>query len=578
MLNACRPLLIFSVIANVLMLVAPLHMMQVYDRVLSSGSGSTLLYITLIGAACLMLYGLSETMRTRIAQRISASYTVKHADRLFAGMTDGSLPVERSNEITRNFNTVRTFIASRSLIGLFDLPFAPFFLLLLYLLHFQIGLVTTIGAGILIAVAWINKTSTAEDSEQAAHANSKALGFANAVASRSEDIRAMGLLPAVVERWGSLTGESLNAQDISTKKTAMFFGISKAVRQILQITIMAWGAWLVLSGDMSGGMIFAASMVSGRALQPIEQVIGAWDSINRARSAHEGIEAVLAEADDRTGRIRQPEAKGQLTVSGASLSVKMGDKDMTILNNVSFSLEPGNLLAIIGPSGAGKSTLARIVAGALPPSAGEIMLDGCLQANWPTGQWGESVGYVGQDILLFPGTIAENIARMSLRPDEQKIIRAASLAGAHQMINAFPQGYMTVIGDGNLRLSGGQKQRIALARALYTSPKLLVLDEPNAHLDLEGTQILTESLKAIKSTGAAILVVTQRKQILSVADDVMLIKNGTRAPIAHDQVKAAANAGKNTEPRGTKDQVPGRPQAGTRPAPPPMVEKVLKRA
>lgn len=526
-----KPLIVFSVITNVLMLAAPLHMMQVYDRVLSSGSKETLLYITLIAVFFLALYGVCEAIRSKLAQRISAQYAVTKAEPLFQGITSGSVPVEKSNEIIRNFNTTRMFISSRTMIGFFDLPFSPLFLVLLYLLHFQIGLITTVGAALLVTVAWFNKTLTAEDQKTSTAANSKAIGFATAMTTRSEDILAMGLLPSLVQRWGDIMRDSLNAQDIATGKSATFFGISKGIRQILQISIMAWGAWLVLNGDMSGGLIFAASMISGKALQPIEQVIGGWDSINRARIAHAEIEKVLKNAQKNVEKIEQPTPIGNLNLHDVSLVVKGLKKEHTILSNINFQAKPGTISAVVGPSGSGKSTFARIIAGAVKPTQGEVMLDGCLQTNWPVEQWGENVGYVGQELLLFPGTIAENIARMSISPDEKQIITAASLAGAHDLINSFTEGYMTQLGDGALRLSGGQKQRIALARALYTLPKLLVLDEPNAHLDKEGEEILMGSMKQLRDLGTTIIIITQRQEILKIADNVMMIKNGRQVDL-----------------------------------------------
>ncbi|MEM7069819.1 MAG: type I secretion system permease/ATPase [Pseudomonadota bacterium] len=530
-----KPLLIFSIFANLLMLAAPLHMLQVYDRVLASGSRETLLYITIIAAICLGLYGITEAIRTILAQRLSAQYAMKQADPLFNGMTDGTVPIEKSNEIIRNFNTVQSFIGSRSMIGLFDLPFSPVFLLLLYLLHFQLGIITTIGLAILVGIAWINKTTTAEDQDKASHTNGEAIGFASAIANRSEDIRAMGLLQPLVQRWGAVMGESLNAKDSASAKSAYFFGLSKAARQILQIIIMAWGAWLVLGGDMSGGMIFAASMISQRALQPVEQVIGGWDQINRAKSAHKSVEEALGEVGKSEAAVEQPEPVGNLKISQLSLRFEGKERDIEVLENVSFSAEPGQLVAIVGPSGAGKSSIARIVAGAMDATSGEVTLDGCLQKNWSRKQWGEYVGYVGQEINLFPGTIAENIARMATAPDEKRVVEAATKAGAHALINSFPDGYMTRLGGSGVRLSGGQTQRIALARALYTEPKLLILDEPNAHLDQEGENILMQSLQNAKEKGVTILVVAQRQQILRIADKVLLIKDGKQVPLGNSK-------------------------------------------
>ncbi len=561
--SACRPLFVFSVIANVLMLVAPLHMLQVYDRVLASGSGETLLYITLIAAICLCLFGLTEAIRTILSQRISAQYAVKQAEPLFQGMTNGAVAVENSGDIIRDFNTVQGFVASRLMIGLFDLPFAPFFLILLYLLHFQLGVLTTFGLGILVAIAWLNKTSTADDQAKAKQANGEATGFASAIANRSEDILAMGLLPSLVQRWGSIMGVSLNAKDKASNKSAFYLGTSKAARQILQVLIMAWGAWLVLSGDMSGGMIFAASMISQRALQPVEQVVSGWEQINRARSAHESLQEVLEKAKSAEQKIRQPAPQGYLQVSQLSLQLKCQQREVEILNDISFSADPGQMIAIIGPSGAGKSSLARIVAGAVEASSGEVSLDGCLQKNWSSEQWGEYVGYVGQDIQLFPGTIAENIARMAVKPDEAKVVEAANLAGAHNLINTFPDGYMTRLGGNDFRLSGGQKQRIALARAIYTNPKLLVLDEPNAHLDQEGENILMQSLQRLKETGTTILVVAQRQQIVKIADKILMIKCGKQVPLGNVNRERTAPASEVPTPNSQPD-APKQHQLGQR--------------
>lgn len=534
--KAFWPLFVFSVASNVLLLVTPLHLLQVYDRVLSSGSSETLLYITLIAVLCLCLYGVTEALRSLIAQRISAQFAIKNAEPMFNGMTNGVLPIEKSQQAIRDFDNVRSFISSRVMVSLFDLPFAPLFLLLLFVLHVQIGLLTTIGAVLLIIIAVINKSATAKDHETASRKSMAALGFGYAVAQRSEDVRAMGLLPALVQRWGQLTGHNLTAIDSAASKTAVFFGISKAARQILQISIMAWGAYLVLNGDMSGGMIFAASLISGRVLQPIEQIIGGWDNINRARRSHNAITALLVEIDEAEEKIAQPDPKGFVSIKNVTFEITTEDQKTKILEDVSFDLKPGQITAIVGPSGAGKSTIARILAGIAKPTEGDVFLDGCAQGNWPMEQWGDNVGYLGQDVLLFPGTIAENIARMSVLPDEKRVVSAAQLSGCHDMINTLPKGYMTKIGDDGARLSGGQSQRIALARALYTAPKFLILDEPNAHLDQNGEETLMKSLLHLKKYGTTILMITQREQILKITDKILITRNGTVFELDEDKL------------------------------------------
>jgi ATP-binding cassette subfamily C protein len=521
-----KPLMIFSMFANMLMLAVPLHMLQVYDRVLSSGSKETLLYITLIAAVALVLFGICEATRSRLAQRQAASFTVDNAEALFGLVANnGYQSGNMSNELIRHFNTARSFLASKSHISLYDLPFAPFFLVLLFLVHWQIGLLTLFGAAFLVIVAVLNKQFGQEAEARSNDANSQTINFATTVVTRAEEIRAMGLAPNLMERWKKLVGNGLQTQEEASRRSAGFHGISRTTRQLLQVVIMAWGAWLVLNNDMSGGLIFAASMISSRALQPIEQIIGGWDSLNRARQAFESLDEHLEAQKEADAPIQQPAPIGHLNLSDVSYA----SETSSILESVSFSVKPGDLVSIVGPSGAGKSTLVRLITGAIRPTGGKIELDGCDLRNWPSEQLGRYVGYVAQDVMLFPGSIAENIARMALAPIEQQVIGAAKMAGVHDLINAMPDGYQTLVHSGEFRLSGGQLQRIALARALYSSPRLLVLDEPNAHLDPAGEANLFEVLKRLKSNGVTIILVTQRGALQNLATRTVRIQNGRNA-------------------------------------------------
>lgn len=527
MLKSARHLIVFSVVSNVLLLVAPVHMMQVYDRVLVSSSGETLFYISLIAVVMLSIYGFSELLRSRMATKLSAQYVLEYADPVFKSISNGSVEIENSQKVMREFDNVRQFIASRTMVCLFDLPFAPVFLLLLFLLHIQIGILTLLGGLALVGIALLNKMSTATDLESVSKASSETAVFSQIISQSSEDIRAMGLLPDMMERWGRLTAAGMIAADASSKKNSTFFGISKSVRQILQVSIMAWGAWLVLNGNMTGGMIFAASMISGRVLQPIEQVIGGWDRINSAYNSHSSILKTIEESQSETAKIEQPMPIGNLKVDKLSINIAgMDGYNRELLNNISLEVGPSNITAIIGASGSGKSTLIRAISGAQTDYEGDVFLDGCAQKNWPIEQWGRSVGYVGQDVQLFPGTVAENIARMSNNVRDEKVIQAAILADCHELINSLPAGYNTSLGSGGVRLSGGQKQRIALARALYFEPKLLVLDEPNSNLDQAGEQKLLQVLQTQRNAGAAVLIVTQRRNVLSIADRVLLLEKG----------------------------------------------------
>ncbi|MEL6505923.1 MAG: type I secretion system permease/ATPase [Pseudomonadota bacterium] len=553
---------IFSIATNLLMIVPPLHMLQVYDRVLSSNSMETLIYITAIAIAAMVLYGASEAVRGVLAQRASARYTVMLSDPLFARLSKRSDNASEAAQLLRDFNMVRQFIASRVLIGLFDLPFAPLFILLMFMLHWTIGMLTLIGLGILIGVAFLNKILTAENGDASRAADSQALSFAQAVFSRAEDIRAMGLLPSVMDRWGDRMGDSLRTGDAAAGQSAMFFGISKAVRVMLQISIMAWGAYLVIQGDISGGVIFAASMLSSKALQPFEQVIGGWERITAARAAQANLDKFLAGYENDEEPMRLPDPVGHIEVNGLTFNPSEEPGSKPILDKVGFKLDAGKVLAIIGPSGAGKSTIAKCLVGALNYQDGQVRLDGAERSQYPESQWGETVGYVSQEITLFPGTLAENIARLSLAPDERRVVEASRAAGIHDMIVALPDGYGTEIGPGKVMLSGGQKQRVALARALYSNPRVLVLDEPNAHLDAQGEVSLIEAMKRARDAGRTIVIVTQRRSVLQVADYVMTIKDG--------RIASYELANFNTPPHAVRQQAAGQ-SAVAKQAPPRQV-------
>lgn len=517
---------IFTVAVNLLMIVPPLHMLQVYDRVLTSNSLETLIYITLIAVAALVLYGVAETVRGKLAHRASAQYTIALSDPIFSKLSRNKNAAGGATQVLRDFNSVRSFISSRALMGLFDLPFAPFFIFLMFLLHWSLGVLTLIGLVALLAVALLNKTLTASNSAASKKLDMEALTFAQTVFMRAEDIRAMGLLPAIMTRWGNRMADALQAGDVAANQTATFYGISKSVRKIVQIVIMAWAAYLAIRGDISAGVIFASSMLTARALTPIEQVIGSWDRITHARMAHDNLKQFLADGETPADTVRLPDPTGQISVQGLVYNPSAGSSARPILDEISFELEAGKILAIIGPSGAGKSTLARALVGAITPDSGQVMLDGAQRSQWPEHQWGESVGYVSQEVTLFPASLAENIARLEVQPDSEKVVAAAQAAGVHEMITALPDGYSTEIGPGKLILSGGQKQRLALARALYSDPKVLVLDEPNAHLDAHGETALMAAMQRAREAGRTIIVVTQRRSVLKIADWVMTIRDG----------------------------------------------------
>ncbi len=506
----------FSVAANLLLLAMPLHMIAIYDRVLVSGSKETLLYITLIAFVALVLLGITEAVRMMIAQRMSAKYVTETAGKLFNGLIHAGETGGRKSQLMRDFYSLRTFLGSRALIGLFDLPFTPVFLILLFALHVQLGVITFIGILMLAGLAYANRKLSLEESEQATRSNSDAVFFSQALLNRSEDIRAMGLFPTFLQRWGSR----------SAKVQAFFFGLSRTVRQGLQILIMAWGAYLVLGGNLSGGIIFASSLISSRAFVPVEQVIGSWDRIIHARSAFHNLNEFMEGQPEQSQAVIPQLTVGDMEVSKLYYEVEMGKRVIPILRNVSFSIKSGQVLAIIGPTGAGKSTLAKLLAGALIPTEGSVRLDDFELSKWPDDRKGESIGYVPQDSHMFPGTIAENISRYEEYPDEDRIIAAARRADIHSQIAKLPEAYATVVGMESHELSGGQQQQLALARAFYANPRVLILDEPNAHLDQQAEDILLRSLSRLRDEGVSSIVVSQRRSILKIADFVLTLNEG----------------------------------------------------
>ena len=521
-----RWLFVFSVAANLLLLAMPLHMIAIYDRVLTSRSQETLLYITLIALAALVLLGITEAVRSMIAQRMSAKYVTETAGGLFNGLINSEEGSVQKSQLMRDFYSLRTFLSSRALIGLFDLPFTPVFLILLFMLHTQLGMITLVGIVLLAGLAYANRTMSLSESEEATRSSADAVAFSQALVNRSEDIRAMALFPPVLQRWGGKMGAALDHSDRSNQIESFFFGLSRTVRQGLQIFIMAWGAFLVLEGDLSGGVIFASSLISSRAFVPVEQVIASWDRIVHARSSFENLNDFIRTQPERPSAVIPKLTAGDVDVEGLTYEVTVGTRVNAILRDINFTLRSGNILAIIGPTGAGKSTLAKLLSGAYSPTVGSIRLDGFELSLWPDERKGQSIAYVPQDATLFPGSIAENISRYEKNPDEDRIISAARRANVHSQIVKMPDAYATLVGPGFHELSGGQQQQLALARAFYADPRVMILDEPNAHLDQKAEDSLLESLVKVRNEGASAIVVSQRRSILKVADYVMTMNDG----------------------------------------------------
>ena len=519
-----RLMLFYAVISNVMVLAPSFHMLQIYDRVLSSGSVPTLIYVTLIVIGAMGVYAFSEAVRLRVAQRFAAAYAVQIARKMFARfalLPDGS---PGAGHYLREYGAAKTFLGSRIFVSLFDLPFLPLFLVLLFFVHPLICLITLVGMLGMIALAYLNHALGEESRAANRKADNDALGFAQSAFAHSEQVRALGLLPNFISVWGQKSAVALVRAEDAAQISSKYYALSKAFRQVLQVLIMAWGAWLVLNGNMSGGMIFMASMISGKALGPIEQAIGGWENISKSVAAFAAIEELTGEDKSIRPKPSLPEPRGVLTAQ--DIVFKPHPEAPAHLNGVSMQVVPGEIVALVGPLGSGKSLLARILAGALQPTAGVLLLDMAERSQWPVEQWGRSIGYMSEDVQLFPGDVAMNIARFSALPDLGPVYEAARRVGAHDAILKLPQGYQTNIGDGSTWLSVGQRQQIALARAFFGCPKVIILDQPTAHLDQAAEGALMNALADARKRGAAIVVISRRNNMLHLADRRLMVSDG----------------------------------------------------
>ena len=547
----------FSFVLSALLLVPSIYMMQVYDRVLGSGNEMTLYMLTLLAAGLYAIYAALEYIRSAVLQQVSHAMDNKLSSRVFeaafsdAARSRGGNPSLAMNDLT----TLRQFVAGTGLILLFDGPFALVFMAAGFMIDVWLGVFLVGSCAVLLLLLWWSEKRTHGPLQEANRLNARASSYMNNSFRNAEVIQAMGMLPAVQRRWHKLSEEALDLQAETSVAAARIGAVTKFVRIFSQSLSLGLGALLVLEGRMSGGMMIAASILLGRALSPLEMLIGGWRQVVAARDAHKRLEQLLAVAPVPPERMALPAPAGKLTVEGVSVAAP--GSQQALLRQVSFSAEPGELLAIIGPSGAGKSTAARVLAGVWVPQAGKVRLDGADLATWPREQLAPHIGFLPQDVELFEGTVAENIARLA-EPDSTEVVAAAQAAGIHDMVLRLPQGYDTPVGPGGAALSGGQRQRVGLARALYGQPQLLILDEPNANLDDVGETALATALAGCKARGATVVVVSHRTTLLRLTDKILLMREGQAAAFGpRDKVLQALNGPQ-----------PGAPGQGAAPAAP----------
>ncbi|RUW89541.1 type I secretion system permease/ATPase [Mesorhizobium sp. M7A.F.Ca.US.010.02.1.1] len=518
---------VFSFLINILLLVIPLYLLQVYDRVLPSSSVETLLYLSAIAVLALAFLGLLDAVRSVYTQRVAAIVDNRLGARTFAVSLEAKYAAGAALSPLRDLASVCAFIRSRGAAVLFDLPFAPFFLALLYLIHPMLFWLTLAGSGLLLAMVVANQFAIGRNDALSAERSAVASLSEQAFARNAETLRAMGMIQNAARVWGRHVAEALVLHDRSSMANAIFSGTSRAVRMMLQLAILGVGAWLVLQGKMTAGMIFASSLVSSRALQPLDQLIGSWRQIVDARRSWKRLDKAFSAHPALAQKLTLPDPSGEIVVQGLIFVAPNATPGTEpIIKRLNFRIGAGEAVAIIGPSGAGKSTLARLLVGAIQATSGCVRIDGADLRTWDEKQLGRHIGYLAQEVELFPGSIAENVARFEPDANDASIVEAAKNARAHELILEQRDGYQTRIGSSDRTLSGGERQRIGLARAFYGNPHVLVLDEPSTHLDGSGEAALEEVLAAAKAAGVTTIVITHRPSVAAACDRVMLLRSG----------------------------------------------------
>lgn len=556
-LRACRrhfvAVAVFSALLNLLFLVPMLYMLQIYDRVIPTRGNVTLFFLTLVLLFGLGTLALLDFVRSRLLVRASI-----RLDRQLAGvLLDTSLARRDrtfdavARQAMREFDTLRQALTGPAIVALCDAPWSPIYILVCFLIHPLIGLLVLAGAALLALVAYRNHGATSEPLQSASEAAARAYASQEQVLAGAENVRALGMRRAMVRRHLAERHSMMALQSNASFAGSRYVTMSKFLRLMLQSTALGLGAWLAIGNSISAGAVFAASFLAGRALQPIEQLLATWRTVAQAKSAYEKLNDLLGAREAETAMTQLPPPEGRVDVE--QLTVLNAAQDGAILANISFQLLPGEVVAVVGPSGAGKSTLLRMLAGAGRPDRGIIRVDHANVLDWDPERLATYIGFLPQDVSLFAGTVKENIARFQdpTEPGNEDIdsraVAAAKACFAHELILQLPNGYDSPLGWGGRGLSAGQAQRIGLARALYGEPPIILLDEPNAHLDAAGEGQLVETLMSLKSRSAAVLVVAHRMGVLAAVDKIMVLRDGRiEAYGARDEIISRLGGGPAT--------------------------------
>ncbi len=517
----------FSFFCNILALASPLYMLQVYDRVLTSRSPETLIALTVITLGMMVVMTLLEGVRSRVLQAAGLALEAQAGPLVVGRLMESTANPARGTQqqaTLRDTQLLSAFISGPGVQAFFDAPWVPVFVIIIFIMHWMLGLLALAGALILFATAVMNERMTRGALEEAAREQRKANRFVESSLQNAEVVVALGMQDNVVRRWRALGQRGIAAQSRAGRLGGFFSGSTKFFRQALQTLMLGVGAWAVIRMQASAGIMIAATIILGKALAPVELAVAGWRAFVDARGAYNRLDELMREQQrDDANRTRLPEPRGALVVENVTFGVR--NPDRIILRGVNFALEPGESLGLIGPSAAGKSTLSRLITGVWRASAGAVRLDGAELSQWDRSQLADYLGYLPQDVELLAGTVAENIARLG-EVDSEKVVAAAQLAQIHELILGLPQGYETDIGERGVALSAGQRQRVGLARALYGKPKLVVLDEPNSNLDAAGEDGLLNCLRGMKTAGITVVVVSHKPSLLAGVDKLAVLREG----------------------------------------------------
>ncbi|RKQ60618.1 ATP-binding cassette subfamily C protein EexD [Thermovibrio guaymasensis] len=517
-----------SLFINVLMLLPAIYMLAVYDIVVPSRSVESLIFITAIIVFLYGIWGILQLIRSRILVRVNSKLDSFYDKKIINATLDFALkhPTKATAQPINDFNQIKQFLTGPTILAFFDIPWVPVYLAVMFVFHPYYGYWALGVMAVVSFITLLNELTTKESLKRVNDLQIRSNRFMNHVLQNVEVVESMGMRGRIYRKWREIHDRHLKALQEANDKAGTWSNLTRTLRIMFQSLIYGLGGYLAINLQITGGMIVAGAILLGRVLAPVDMLVNTWRNFSSARLAYKRLNQLLSEFEEKKEVMKLPEPKGEITL--AHVVVIPPDSKEPVLTNVTFRINPGELVAVIGPSGAGKSSLVRTILGIWPPVSGEVLIDGADIKQWDREYLGKFVGYLPQDIELFEGTVAENIARFE-KVDPDKVLEASILAGAHEMILKLPEGYNTYIGPGGITLSGGQRQRIGLARALYGNPRIVVLDEPNSNLDDAGERALMNALWELKKRKVTTIVVSHKVNILDIADKIAFLKDGKLA-------------------------------------------------